>query len=168
MKYITAIGFFFLFSFMTASGQVDSSLSLNRTQPMFPGGVDSLYVCLEQYFRISRTELQFQQNEDLTGDVRLTINRKGQVIHVNSGMTRIEYELERAFMSLPPFIPATVNGKPVTSYVELKFMFFIAGNRMKITDHLLYHTYVREKENSWLKAALVAGAVVVFLIFWGI
>jgi hypothetical protein len=133
----------------------------------FPGGLDSLYRCLEQSFRISRTDLQFDQHQDLYADVRMTINKKGEVISVNTGLTRMEYELERALMSLPPFIPATRDGKPVTSYVELKFMFFIAGNRMKVTDHLQFYTYTREKDNAWMKAALVAGAVVLFLILWG-
>ncbi|MFO7722806.1 MAG: hypothetical protein R6V49_06235 [Bacteroidales bacterium] len=148
----------------TAFSQTDS---VKIAGAEFPGGLDSLYRCLEADFRISRTDLQFDQHQDLYADVRMTINKKGEVIMVNTGQSRIEYELERALMSLPPFVPATRDGKPVTSYVELKFMFFIAGNRMQVTDHMQFYTYTREKDNAWMKAALVAGAVVIFLILWG-
>lgn len=134
----------------------------------FPGGVDSLYACLEQVFRISLTDHSYEQYQDLTGDVRLTINKKGQVVSVNSGGSRIEYELERALMSLPPFIPAIRNGKPETSYVQLKFMFMIKGNRMEVTQHLNFHTASREKDSGWMKAGLIAVSLVVFLLYWGI
>lgn len=162
------IGLLLLSILLPLAAQKDSVIIPERTSCEFPGGVDSLYRCLEQKFLISRTELQFEQYQDLVGDVKLTINKKGEVISVNSGYTKIEYELERAFMSLPPFIPATVKGNPVTSYVELKFMFMVKGNRMEVTEHLMYHTSARDKDTSWLKAALVAGSVVIFLILWGI
>lgn len=155
-----------VFTVLTCHAQSDSLAETFR-QAEFPGGLDSLYKYLEQNFRISRTDLQFQQHEDLIADVRLTINKRGQVVNVNSGMSRIEVELDRAFMALPNFAPATDKGKPVTSYVELKFMFFIKGNRMEVSDHLQYNTYTREKESSWLKAAIAAGAILIFLMLWG-
>lgn len=157
-----------VFCFTLTSAAQSDTITKGYRQAEFPGGLDSLYTHLEQTFRISRTELEFQQYDDLVADVRLTINKRGQVVNVTSGITRLEYELQRAFMSLPPFMPAARDGTPVTSYVELKFMFFIKGNRMEVTDHLQYNTYTREKEQSWIKAALVAGAVVIFLILWGV
>lgn len=165
------VSLFFLTLFVAAllsHAQSDTTAETSSLrQAEFPGGLDSLYKYLEQSFRISRTDLQFQQHEDLIADVRLTINKKGQVVNINTGMSRIEYELERAFMSLPNFIPATENSKPVTSYVELKFMFFIKGNRMEVSEHLQYNAYMREKESSWIKAAIAAGAILIFLLLWG-
>jgi hypothetical protein len=90
-----------------------------------------MYRELEANFRISRADFTFQQHQDLIAEVRLTIGKRGEVVHVTGGNSQIEYELERAFRSLPPFIPAMLNGKPVTSYLELKFMFVISGNRMQ-------------------------------------
>lgn len=150
-----------------ASFSQNYSLKAKETPALFPGGLDSLYLILEQNFRISRTDLQFQQHEDLIGDVRLTISKKGEVVNVTGGPTRIEYELERALLSLPPFIPATNQGNPVTSYVELKFMFFIKGNRMEIVEHISDHQYTRTKDTGWLKATMAAAAIVLFLILWG-
>jgi len=136
--------------------------------PIYPGGLDSMYRELEAHFRISRTDLTFQQHQDLIGDVRLTIGKRGEVVHVTGGTTQIEYELERAFRSLPPFTPAMLNGKPVTSYLELKFMFIISGNRMQVIEHLSDHSSTRTKESGWLKATLVGAAIALFLILWGV
>jgi hypothetical protein len=115
-----------------------------------------------------RSDHGFNQYEELVGDVRLTINKKGEVVTVNSGLTRIEYELERALLALPPFTPALVGGKPVTSYVELKFLFFIKGNHLEVTDHLSWHTYTRTKDTGWLKAGMIGVAVILFLLLWGV
>jgi hypothetical protein len=172
MKFLLKQGFLLmcLLSLMPLTeswAQTDSVFQPTQTPCAFPGGIDSLYRCLEQSFRISMTDLPYDQYQDLTGDVRFTVNKKGQVVAVNSGPTRIEYELERALMALPPFIPATSKGKPVTSYVEIKFMFMIKGNRMEVTQPLQYHTSAREKDTGWLKAGLVASAIVVFLLYWG-
>ncbi|HRZ41790.1 MAG TPA: hypothetical protein P5228_03705 [Bacteroidales bacterium] len=153
---------------ITAQTPTDTAGVSGNSECRFPGGVDSLYACLEQVFRISLTEHSYEQYQDLIGDVRLTINKKGQVVTVNSGGSRIEYELERALMSIPPFIPAMQNGKPVTSYVQLKFMFMIKGNRMEVTQHLNYHTSSRGKDTGWMKAGLIAVSVLAFLLYWGI
>lgn len=153
---------------ITAQTPADSSGVSGNSECRFPGGIDSLYASLEQVFRISLTDHSYEQYQDLIGDVRLTINKKGQVVTVNSGGSRIEYELERALMALPPFIPAMQNGKPVTSYVQLKFMFMIKGNRMEVTQHLNFHTSSREKDTGWIKAGLIAVAVMAFLLYWGI
>ncbi len=153
---------------LCAQIQADSLTLPARTECEFPGGVDSLYKCLEQVFRISLTDQPYDQYQDLIGDVRITINKKGQVVSVNSGSSRIEYELERALMLLPPFIPATQNGKAVTSYVQLKFMFMIKGNRMEVTQHLNFNTSSRDKDTGWIKAGLIAISVVAFLLYWGI
>jgi hypothetical protein len=162
---------FFFVGFWTLSsvtGQTDSLSIPEKTLCQFPGGVDSLYRCIEQSFRISRPDFPYDQYQDLTCDVKFSVNKKGQVVSVNTGPSPIEYELERALMNLPPFNPATLKGKPVNSYVELKFMFMIKGNRMEVLQHLQYHSSARDKDSGWLKAGLVATALVVFLLYWGI
>jgi hypothetical protein len=158
-----------MFIMSTASySQSDTASQTTTRDTEFPGGVDSLYRLLEQSFRIMRSDHGFNQYEELVGDVRLTINKKGEVVTVNSGLTRIEYELERALLALPPFTPALVGGKPVTSYVELKFLFFIKGNHLEVTDHLSWHTYTRTKDTGWLKAGMIGVAVILFLLLWGV
>lgn len=156
----------FLFSGWIMKGQSDTT----QSQPIpatFPGGLDSLYRELETHFRLSRTDLTFQQHQDLIADVRLTIGKRGEVVHMTSGNSRIEYELERAFRSLSPFTPAMKDGKPHVSYLELKFMFAISGNRMQVIEHLSDHTSTRTKESGWLKAMFAGAAIVLFLILWG-
>jgi hypothetical protein len=148
-------------------GQHDSIVR-GYTQPFFPGGFDSLYVHLEDNFRISRLDHSFRQQEDLIADLRLTINSKGQVIQVSGGDSRIEYEMERAFRSLPPFTPAMNDGKAVTSYLELRFMFMLKGNQMEVIEHLGDVSTMQTRDGGWLKAVLIGSAVLVFLLLWGI
>jgi hypothetical protein len=148
-------------------GQTDTSASGFRAA-IYPGGLDSLYQHLEENFRLSRLDNPFRMNEELIANVRLTINRKGEVIHVTSGDSRIEYELERALRALSPFEAATENGKPVTSYLDLRFMFLIKGNRMEVIDHIHYFNSMHTQETGWLKAALAGAAIMLFLLLWGI
>jgi len=134
----------------------------------YPGGLDSLYYHLQENFRLSRLDNPFRMNEELIADVRITINRKGEVIHLSTGESRIEYEMERAFRSLDPFEPAMENGKPVTSYLDLRFMFLIKGNRMEVIEHIHYFSSTHNKDSGWLKATLAGAAILLFLLLWGI
>lgn len=147
------------------SGQDNIDTNKRETGAYFPGGLDSLYLHLENNFRMSRTDMIFVQGEELIADLKLTINKKGQVVNiVHNSSLRIEYEMERAFMAIPPFVPAMSDGKPVTSYVDIKFIFVVQGNQMAVVDHLYYNTHYRDKQTGWIKAALIAGAVILFLI----
>ncbi len=166
MPHRTFFAFILTFMVTFTYGQRDSTVE-EFTHPVFPGGFDSLYFHLEENFRISRLDHSFQQHEDLIADVRLTINAKGQVIQVTGGDSRIEYELERAFRSLPPFIPAMKDGAGVTSYLELRFMFMLKGNRMVVIEHLSDVSTMRSRESGWLKALMIGSAVLVFLLLWG-
>ena len=87
---------------------------------------------------------------------------------MTSGGSWVEYELERAFRSLPPFEPATQDGEPVNSYMELRFMFLIQGNRLRVIDHIHDLSTSRTRESGWLKATLVGAAVLIFLLLWGL
>ncbi|MDT8309733.1 MAG: hypothetical protein RQ866_09390 [Bacteroidales bacterium] len=141
----------------------------NYSEAYFPGGIDSLYHYLEENFFISRTEVSYTLNEYLVADIMITINKKGEVIATTaeSSNYQLSYALERAFMDIPPFAPATKNGKPVTSYASLKFVFFIKGNRMEVSEHIYFKTISKDSSTNWIKALLVAVAVSVLLLLWG-
>lgn len=132
--------------------------------PSYPGGLDSLYTQIEENFLISRTDVVHDMGEEYVANLSLTINKKGEVIFVQGVSGSVGYELERALMEVDNWIPASKDGKNITSYVDIKFTYYIKGNRIEIVDHLSVIYRVRSKNYNWLKTLLAAVAITGFLL----
>lgn len=133
--------------------------------PQYPGGPEAMMAFIEDHTIISMAE-DIDRNAEYSVSVYFTVNTSGQIHHLNiqNVPEPVSDSFHRCFVQMPDWKPGMKQGKPVDTYMQVRFHFVVNGNRIHITWVDEFRSTVHQEGGGALKLALIGGAIALMLV----